>query len=68
MPEIFHMIQKKGRVPGHEMYRTFNMGIGFALVVSPQDIFGVQLLLNKLKVRYYLIGEVVNQLKTRIIL
>jgi phosphoribosylformylglycinamidine cyclo-ligase len=31
-PEIFRIIQKKGRVSDREMYRTFNMGVGFVLI------------------------------------
>jgi len=31
-PGIFRMIQKKGRVSDLEMYRTFNMGVGFVLI------------------------------------
>ncbi len=31
-PEIFRLIQKTGRVSDREMYRTFNMGIGFVVV------------------------------------
>lgn len=30
---IFDLIQKKGNVPEHDMYNTFNMGIGMAVVV-----------------------------------
>jgi phosphoribosylformylglycinamidine cyclo-ligase len=30
------MIQQAGEVPDHEMYRVFNMGIGFVLVVDPE--------------------------------
>ncbi len=33
---IFELIQDLGRVPDEEMYHTFNMGIGFVLVV-PED-------------------------------
>jgi phosphoribosylformylglycinamidine cyclo-ligase len=33
---IFHLIQESGKVPLGEMYRVFNMGIGFCLVV-PND-------------------------------
>lgn len=32
---VFKKIQAKGRVSDHEMYRTFNMGIGF-LIVCPK--------------------------------
>jgi phosphoribosylformylglycinamidine cyclo-ligase len=31
-PGIFRIIQKRGRVSDREMYRTFNMGVGFVLV------------------------------------
>ena len=33
-PAIFDVIQDLGRVPDEEMYHTFNMGIGFVLVVE----------------------------------
>jgi phosphoribosylformylglycinamidine cyclo-ligase len=32
---IFRLIQKLGRVPDEEMYKTFNMGIGLVLFVEP---------------------------------
>jgi len=31
-PGIFRIIQKNGRISDREMYRTFNMGVGFVLV------------------------------------
>jgi len=31
-PGLFRIIQKKGRVSDREMYRTFNMGVGFVLI------------------------------------
>jgi phosphoribosylformylglycinamidine cyclo-ligase len=31
-PGIFRIIQKKGHISDREMYRTFNMGVGFILV------------------------------------
>jgi phosphoribosylformylglycinamidine cyclo-ligase len=31
-PGIFRIIQKKGHISDREMYRTFNMGVGFVLV------------------------------------
>ncbi len=34
-PGIFGIIQKRGRVSNREMYRTFNMGVGF-VVVCPE--------------------------------
>ena len=33
IPEIFLEIQERGKVSEHEMFRTFNMGIGMALII-----------------------------------
>ncbi len=35
--QIFKQIQIKGRLPAREMYRTFNMGIGFLVICSKDD-------------------------------
>ena len=67
IPRIFELIQDKGRIPDHEMYRTFNMGIGFALVVAPKDVVGVQAFLHTHKVDSYVIGEVVQDSEHRVI-
>jgi phosphoribosylformylglycinamidine cyclo-ligase len=36
VPEIFKIIQKKGRVSKEDIYRTLNMGIGMVLIVRPE--------------------------------
>ncbi|MCF7797072.1 MAG: phosphoribosylformylglycinamidine cyclo-ligase [Lentisphaeria bacterium] len=36
VPEIFNTMQQIGEIPDHEMYRTFNMGIGLVFVVTPE--------------------------------
>lgn len=36
---IFQSIQSKGRIPDREMYRTFNMGVGF-MIVCPSRAMG----------------------------
>ncbi len=38
-PGIFRIIQKNGRISDREMYRTFNMGVGFILI-CPQRTEG----------------------------
>jgi phosphoribosylformylglycinamidine cyclo-ligase len=35
-PEIFNWLKEKGNITEHEMYRTFNCGVGMIIVV-PQD-------------------------------
>ena len=37
IPPVFDMIQKIGRVEDSEMYRTFNMGIGYVAIVSEEE-------------------------------
>lgn len=39
---IFKLLQQWGNVDLHEMYRTFNMGIGMVLVVSPDNVAKVK--------------------------
>ncbi len=35
---IFRLIQKHGKVPIEEMYRVFNMGVGFCIVCPERDV------------------------------
>jgi phosphoribosylformylglycinamidine cyclo-ligase len=35
IPPIFEFLQKNGPVQNEEMFRVFNMGIGFILIISP---------------------------------
>jgi phosphoribosylformylglycinamidine cyclo-ligase len=35
-PPIFQLIQTHGKVSAKEMYRVFNMGMGFLVVVPPE--------------------------------
>ncbi len=37
VPPIFRLIQEAGGVTSAEMARTFNMGLGFLLVLAPED-------------------------------
>ena len=67
IPRIFELIHDKGRIPEHEMYRTFNMGIGFAIVVSSKDVVGVQAFLRSQKVASFVIGEVIQDSKHKVI-
>ena len=38
VPEIFTLIERRGNVSRSEMYSVFNMGVGFAFIVSPEDV------------------------------
>jgi phosphoribosylformylglycinamidine cyclo-ligase len=56
-PPIFELLQKKGEVETAEMYRVFNMGIGMAVICSPENVKKLTKALPEAKV----IGEVVKQ-------
>lgn len=60
IPEIFKLIQEKGKVEEQEMYRVFNMGIGMVVVISPKDVKKAQNLLSAFKIRSWVIGEIVK--------
>jgi phosphoribosylformylglycinamidine cyclo-ligase len=36
VPPIFRAIEERGRVPADDMKRTFNMGIGYVMVVQEE--------------------------------
>lgn len=55
VPEIFGLIQARGGVSAAEMYRVFNMGVGFALITSAENVGAVQAGLPEA----FVIGEVV---------
>lgn len=56
---VFKVMQAFGQIEAHEMYRAFNMGIGYVLVVEPKDIASIQTILSNLGEEVYHIGEIV---------
>ena len=38
VPAIFQILQERGGVDRDEMYQVFNMGIGMAAIVAPNDV------------------------------
>ena len=65
VPPIFQLIRQRGNVEPNEMYRVFNMGVGMALIGSPDDAGRLTEALPEAKV----IGEVVKQAgKARVVI
>ena len=58
VPPIFSLIQERGQVPEPEMFRTFNMGIGMVLIVTPDRAPLLAHRLNSLGESAYIIGNV----------
>jgi phosphoribosylformylglycinamidine cyclo-ligase len=59
VPPLFRLIQKGGRVSDEEMARTFNMGVGMVVVVSPGDLHDVEHSLERRGETSFVIGSVV---------
>ncbi|WP_283608097.1 phosphoribosylformylglycinamidine cyclo-ligase [Faecalispora anaeroviscerum] len=55
---IFHLLQSVGNIPEHDMYNTFNMGIGMCLVVSRDEADKAAALLREAGESVYVIGQV----------
>lgn len=56
---IFQLIQEKGNVEKREMFRTFNMGIGFVLICDAANAKKVQAACANINQPVYQIGSVV---------
>ena len=57
-PPIFDFLQKEGDIDEAEMYRAFNMGVGYVLVVDPKLADGVIDSLSGMDEKAYKIGEI----------
>ena len=67
-PPIFKLIQNKGRIPAEEMYTVFNMGIGFCLVVSSDDVDRTITLLQKIGEKPCVIGRATDDKRKAVVL
>lgn len=60
VPSIFQEIQRRGEVAEREMFRTFNMGVGFVVVCSAKEAEAALKLFQKLGQKAWIIGELVR--------
>ncbi|QBY43787.1 phosphoribosylformylglycinamidine cyclo-ligase [Arsenophonus nasoniae] len=58
-PAIFSWLQQTGNVTTHEMYRTFNCGVGMVMVIAAEEVSDALQLLNQLGENAWLIGKIV---------
>lgn len=61
MPPLFTWLQDQGNVTDDEMHRTFNCGIGMALVVAKEDAEKAIGLFAALGVEAYEVGQIVER-------
>ena len=57
---IFDLIQAVGVIDEHDMYNTFNMGVGMTVIVSKDDANRALEILKENGEDAYVIGEVVR--------
>ena len=58
VPPIFDLLRTLGNIPEGEMLRTFNNGIGLALVVAEDQVSDILLRLQALSEQAFVIGEI----------
>jgi len=58
VPRIFSIIRKLGNVPEDDMKKTFNMGRGYAMVVSKRKAEGSVAMLRQSLYRAFVIGNI----------
>lgn len=59
-PPIFPLIQKLGKIEESEMYKVFNMGIGYIFIISNKDAKRAISILKRKSYTAYIIGEIVK--------
>lgn len=59
MPQIFRLVQNKGRVAECEMFHTFNMGLGLVLVVPASAAESIKAYLAKFNLNSWVVGEII---------
>jgi phosphoribosylformylglycinamidine cyclo-ligase len=62
IPAIFQYLQEQGNVSREEMFRTFNMGMGYAFIVPEESVHTVRSFVSDARV----VGECVNTPGVRI--
>jgi phosphoribosylformylglycinamidine cyclo-ligase len=61
LPPVFDWLQREGQVALPEMWRTFNCGVGFVLIVHPDQLTAVSEQLDRSGLGHKTIGQVVVQ-------
>ena len=68
IPNIFTMISTAGDIDKNEMYRTFNMGIGYIIIVSKDDLMEARDILKDTDFDFSIIGNIVDKKDKKVII
>ena len=61
VPEIFRIAQKAGGISDHEMYKTFNMGVGMVVILEKRQVAAAQKVLKGFKLNSWCVGTITQQ-------
>ena len=67
-PPVFRLIQEGGNISEEEMFLTFNMGIGFCVIVPAEDADIIQEIVRKEGFESYVLGRPKFGLERRVVL
>ena len=59
IPAIFTLLQREGNIPERDMYNTYNMGVGMAMIVSRETADAAMAILKEHGCNAYVVGEIV---------
>jgi len=60
LPPVFDWLMREGKVAREEMWRTFNCGIGFTVILPPEAVADASTLLARHGLASSVIGAVVK--------
>ena len=60
LPPVFDWLQREGKVPQTEMWRTFNCGVGYTLIAARDRVSQLITTLDSMRLVAWQIGEVVS--------
>ncbi len=60
VPALFSLIQSAGNIPEHDMFNTFNMGVGMSVVVAKEVADAAIAVLKEHGEDAYVLGEIVS--------
>jgi phosphoribosylformylglycinamidine cyclo-ligase len=60
IPAIFQLMEKEGNISEHDMYNTFNMGIGMVAIVSKNEAEKAIHVLEEMGEKAYFLGEMIE--------
>lgn len=57
---VFTLLQKMGKISEHDMYNTYNMGVGMSVIVAKEDVAAALEILKDSGEDAYVLGEIVK--------